>query len=71
LEEAQRRLEVILGELRRNKIGSKSEKLRQDQYHLRSKTWISRKACWTRRRKKPTKSSKVDRGVIRIEVPSQ
>ena len=33
-EEARRRLEVILGELRRDKFGSKSEKLRPDQYHL-------------------------------------
>jgi transposase len=33
-EEARRRLEVILGELRREKFGAKSEKLRPDQYHL-------------------------------------
>jgi hypothetical protein len=33
-EEARRRLEVILGELRRDKFGAKSEKLRPDQYHL-------------------------------------
>src|SRR5512139_1048989 len=33
-EEARRRLEVILGELRREKFGSKSEKLTPDQYHL-------------------------------------
>ncbi|MET4262558.1 hypothetical protein ABIC09_007538, partial [Bradyrhizobium sp. S3.12.5] len=33
-EEARRRLEVILGELRREKFGTKSEKLRPDQYHL-------------------------------------
>src|SRR5438270_2630484 len=33
-EEARRRLEVILGELRREKFGVKSEKLRPDQYHL-------------------------------------
>ncbi|WFU54728.1 transposase [Bradyrhizobium pachyrhizi] len=33
-EEARRRLEVILGELRREKCGSKSERLRPDQYHL-------------------------------------
>ncbi|MGX1059797.1 hypothetical protein AB7M74_010749 [Bradyrhizobium japonicum] len=33
-EEARRRLEVILGELRREKFGAKSEKLRSDQYHL-------------------------------------
>ncbi|MGY4501682.1 hypothetical protein ACVWYH_005613 [Bradyrhizobium sp. GM24.11] len=32
-EEARRRLEVILGELRRDKFGAKSEKLRPDQYH--------------------------------------
>lgn len=33
-EEARRQLEVILGELRREKSGAKSEKLRPDQYHL-------------------------------------
>jgi transposase len=33
-EEARRRLEVIVGELRREKFGAKSEKLRPDQYHL-------------------------------------
>ncbi|MGY4408224.1 transposase [Bradyrhizobium sp. USDA 3315] len=33
-EEARRRLEVILGELRRDRFGAKSEKLRPDQYHL-------------------------------------
>ncbi|SCB55440.1 Transposase C of IS166 homeodomain-containing protein [Bradyrhizobium shewense] len=33
-EEARRRLEIILGELRREKFGAKSEKLRPDQYHL-------------------------------------
>lgn len=33
-EEARRRLEVILGELRREKFGAKSEKLRPHQYHL-------------------------------------
>lgn len=33
-EEARRRLEVILGELRREKFGAKSDKLRPDQYHL-------------------------------------
>ncbi len=33
-EEARRRLEVILGELRREKFGAKSKKLRPDQYHL-------------------------------------
>lgn len=33
-EEARRRLEVILGELRREKFGTNSEKLRPDQYHL-------------------------------------
>ena len=33
-EEARRRLEVILGELRREKFGATSEKLRPDQYHL-------------------------------------
>ena len=33
-EEARRRLEVILGELRREKFGAKSEKLWPDQYHL-------------------------------------
>ncbi|WP_244481974.1 transposase [Bradyrhizobium pachyrhizi] len=33
-EEARRRLEVILGEVRREKFGAKSEKLRPDQYHL-------------------------------------
>jgi transposase len=33
-EEAWRRLEVILGELRRETFGAKSEKLRPDQYHL-------------------------------------
>src|SRR5947207_13831226 len=33
-EEARRRLEVILGELRRDKFGAKSEKLRPDQFHL-------------------------------------
>ena len=33
-EEARRRLEVILGEMRREKFGAKSEKLRPDQYHL-------------------------------------
>lgn len=33
-EEARRRLEVILGELRREKFGAKSEKLRPDQHHL-------------------------------------
>ena len=33
-EEARRQLEVILGELRREKFGAKSEKLRPDQYHL-------------------------------------
>lgn len=33
-EEARRRLEVILGELRREKFGAKSEELRPDQYHL-------------------------------------
>lgn len=32
--EARRRLEVILGELRGEKFGAKSEKLRPDQYHL-------------------------------------
>ncbi|WP_247444816.1 hypothetical protein [Bradyrhizobium sp. 197] len=47
-EEARRRLEVILGELRREKFGAKSEKLRPDQYH-RWKTWRSRKASWTLR----------------------
>ncbi|MCK1689375.1 IS66 family transposase, partial [Bradyrhizobium sp. 145] len=31
-EEARRRLEVILGELRREKFGATSEKLRPDQY---------------------------------------
>ncbi len=33
-EEARRRLEFILGELRRDRFGAKSEKLRPDQYHL-------------------------------------
>src|SRR5881397_2464181 len=33
-EEARRRLEIILGELRRDRFGAKSEKLRPDQYHL-------------------------------------
>jgi transposase len=33
-EEARRRLEAILGELRREKFGAKSEKLRPNQYHL-------------------------------------
>ncbi|UGY12333.1 IS66 family transposase zinc-finger binding domain-containing protein [Bradyrhizobium sp. 6(2017)] len=33
-EESRRRLEVILGELRREKFGATSEKLRPDQYHL-------------------------------------
>ncbi|MET4177649.1 septum formation topological specificity factor MinE [Bradyrhizobium sp. LA2.1] len=33
-EEARRRLEVILGELRREKFGAKSEKLRPNQYQL-------------------------------------
>src|SRR4029450_13794425 len=33
-EEARRRLETILGELRREKFGAKSEKLRPNQYHL-------------------------------------
>ena len=33
-EEARRRLEVIVGELRREKFGAKSEKLHPDQYHL-------------------------------------
>ncbi len=33
-EEARRRLEIILSELRRDKFGAKSEKLRPDQYHL-------------------------------------
>jgi len=33
-EEARRRLDVILGELPREKFGAKSEKLRPDQYHL-------------------------------------
>ncbi|WFU80539.1 transposase [Bradyrhizobium sp. CIAT3101] len=33
-EEARRRLEVILGELRHDRFGAKSEKLRPDQYHL-------------------------------------
>ncbi|NYG45264.1 transposase [Bradyrhizobium sp. IAR9] len=33
-DEARRRLEIILGELRRDKFGAKSEKLRPDQYHL-------------------------------------
>ena len=52
-EEARRRLEVILGELRREKFGATSEKLRPDQYHYRWKTWRSRKASWTRRRREP------------------
>src|SRR4051794_25963817 len=33
-EEARRRQEIILGELRRDRFGAKSEKLRPDQYHL-------------------------------------
>ncbi|WP_229192900.1 transposase [Bradyrhizobium brasilense] len=33
-EEARRRLEIILGESRRDRFGAKSEKLRPDQYHL-------------------------------------
>ncbi|TSD81934.1 IS66 family transposase, partial [Mycobacterium sp. KBS0706] len=33
-EEARRRLEAIVGELRREKFGAKSEKLRPDQYNL-------------------------------------
>ncbi|WP_245454000.1 hypothetical protein [Bradyrhizobium sp. AC87j1] len=33
-EEARRRLEIILGALRRDRFGAKSEKLRPDQYHL-------------------------------------
>ena len=33
-EEARRRLESILVDMRREKFGTKSEKLRPDQYHL-------------------------------------
>ena len=33
-EEARRRLESILVDMRREKFGAKSEKLRPDQYHL-------------------------------------
>ncbi|MET4046210.1 hypothetical protein ABIC03_007950 [Bradyrhizobium sp. RT6a] len=52
-EEARRRLEVILGELRRDKFGAKSEKLRPDHIICRSKTWRPHKASWTPRRKEP------------------
>ncbi|MGY3413134.1 hypothetical protein ACVWZV_009300 [Bradyrhizobium sp. GM5.1] len=53
-EEARRRLEVILGELRREKFGATSEKLRPDlSITYRWKTWRSRKASWTRRRREP------------------
>ena len=50
-EEARRRLEVILGELRREKFGAKSEKLIS--ITCRWKTWRSRKASWTRLRREP------------------
>ena len=33
-EEARRRLELIIDDLRRDRFGSKSEKLTPDQYHL-------------------------------------
>jgi hypothetical protein len=53
-EEARRRLEVSLGELRREKFGAKSERsCGQINITYRWKTWRLRKASWTRRRREP------------------
>jgi hypothetical protein len=52
-EEARRRLEVILGELRRDKFGAKPRSCGQISITYRWKTWRSRKASWTRRRREP------------------
>ncbi|MET4029510.1 hypothetical protein ABIC08_006465 [Bradyrhizobium sp. RT9b] len=67
-EEARRRLEVILGELRREKFARSPRSCGQINIICRSKTWRSRKASWMRRRRRRRRSSGADRAPDRIKT---
>lgn len=50
--EAQKRLESIVSELRREKFGGNPKSLIRNSSTCRSRMWNSRRACWKRRRRK-------------------
>jgi hypothetical protein len=68
-EEARRRLEVILGELRREKFGAKSEKLRPDQYHLPLEDVEIAQGILDAAQERAEAVIQADRGVRRIKTP--
>jgi hypothetical protein len=67
-EEARRRLEVILGELRRDKFGAKSEKLRPDQYHLPLEDVEIAQGILDAAQERAEAVIQADRGARRIQV---
>src|SRR6476620_8266799 len=59
-EEARRRLESIIVDVRRETFGAKSEKLRPDNTICRWRTWRSPRACSMPPRRRPRRSSRAN-----------